>query len=502
MCGILERGFMSANKAKYLLTLAGVEPQHYQVTGFVGEDAIDSPYWFDVEFSMSDAAKAVKVVPPDAGVLGKGCRLDMECNGKVVSYTGIAGEFRVGDSGVGEAGNVYYSVRLAPRMHLLTLNFSSRVFQNRTVPAGGWKDGAYTCRNEFTGVRAEEEIYAPPLRTPIPRIDGVTTAPVGATGDTMPTIDKIGRYNVNMPFVLKDKKGDANRGSYDYGGSKAIRVAQPSGGMSDGEPYGMHFPSKRGAEMVLAYVDGNPDRPVGLGFVPNVASLSVVRNTNNVENVMRSWGGNELVMTDTVGNKKVILSTPEKRYLELYDGKKLVRVKSEHCEMLFNDGERFALIDAGGHIIRVNYAEDSGRVSVTTVNGATIDMDDAEDIITLQTAAEKDGKKTNLVVLNGRDEAITLDSKDNTVVLNGKEAKITMESKDSKVAIDGKEEKIAMENKDAKVAIDGGQNTITLATQKVIIDAKKAISLKTGGKIIFDAKGGIFNKSLKQNLED
>jgi len=36
--------------------------------------------------------------------------------------------------------------------------------------------------------------------------------------------------------------------------------------------YGLHFPSKRGSEMVLAYVNGNPDKPVGLGFVPNAAA--------------------------------------------------------------------------------------------------------------------------------------------------------------------------------------------------------------------------------------
>jgi type VI secretion system secreted protein VgrG len=85
---------------------------------------------------------------------------------------------------------------------------------------------------------------------------------------------------------------------YDYGGSKPIRVAQPSGGMSDGEAYGMHFPSKQGAEMVPAYVDGNPDRPLGLGFVPNMASPSVINNLNSIENVMRSWSGNKPVMTD------------------------------------------------------------------------------------------------------------------------------------------------------------------------------------------------------------
>jgi len=37
--------------------------------------------------------------------------------------------------------------------------------------------------------------------------------------------------------------------------------------------YGIHFPSKRGAEMVLAYVNRNPDNPAGLGFVPNAAAV-------------------------------------------------------------------------------------------------------------------------------------------------------------------------------------------------------------------------------------
>jgi type VI secretion system secreted protein VgrG len=146
-----------------------------------------------------------------------------------------------------------------------------------------------------------------------------------------------------MPFVLKkDKNRNAQNGGGDYGGSKPIRVAQSSGGMSGARPYGIHFPSKRGAEMVLAFVDGNPDRPVGLGFLPNTASPSVATGANNLENVMRSWGGNELVMNDTAKKESVRLSTPAGRFLELRDGDKRVRVKSETCERLFDDAKKYA----------------------------------------------------------------------------------------------------------------------------------------------------------------
>jgi type VI secretion system secreted protein VgrG len=688
---------MFANAAKYLLSIANFCSKNFEVTSFSGEDAINSPYWFDISFRMSGTAQAVP--PPDADVLGGACRLDIERNGETISYCGVVTEFRVSDS-----DDIRYVIRLAPRLFLLSLNSSSRVFRNLTVPAiiekvvkeaelseyfrfeldhdivkypkrefrvqyletdlafisrlmeesgiwyffeqvrqptgvlkecavitddfsrypmlgrpipfmrgqglaeisssghvvesinsisskralmpknvrvrsydhrypegtpdgfgdvpgghsglvyeyggmvrnvceaeyratlrarrlwienscadgkgncasfraglrvpithdgnrslsgdyllvsvkhtGGWVDGADTYRNEFTCIRAEKGIYAPPLRTPVPRIDGVTTARVGATGDDLPTLNEYGDYNVNMPFVLEDDKDDNNPNTSDYDGSKDIRLAQPSSGMAGDMAYGIHFPSKRGAEMVLAYVGGNPDRPLGLGFVPNAASPSVIRNLNCTENIIRSWGGSELVMDDIRDNKSVKLSTPDKRYLELHDGDELVRVKSENCELVFNDVEKYAEIDAGGHKIHIDYDDDSGRISIITVKGNVIEMNDPTDLITVQNAGEANGKKVNKIVLNGNDKSITLDCMDNTVVLNGKNDRITMESKDSKVVFDGNGKKIIMENKDNKIVINSENNSVTL-------DAKKDINLKAGGELVIDAKGGISNK--------
>jgi len=368
----------------------------------------------------------------------------------------------------------------APIMHNSNAALSGLYLLVSVKHSGGWENGAYTYKNEFSCVRAEPEIYAPPLRTPVPRIDGITTAPVGATGDAIPTINECGDYNVNMPFLLDDDKQINN----DYGGTKHIRVAQPSSGITAEEErlYGIHFPSKRGSEMVLAYVNGDPDKPVGLGFVPNAATPSVARSVNNVENVMRSWGGNELVMNDTDGKESVKLSTPTVRYLELHDGDELVRIKSADSELLFNDAEKYAEINVGGHTIHINYKDNEGDISITTVDGNIIKMNDPDNVIIVQNAEAE-----NKVVLNGKDNVITLDSVDNTVVLNGKEERITIESKDSKVAIDGKGKKLIMENKDNKVIINSGNNSVTL-------NAKKDINIKAGGKIILDAKNGLSNK--------
>jgi hypothetical protein len=163
----------------------------------------------------------------------------------------------------------------------------------------------------------------------------------------------------------------------------------------------------------------------------------------------------------------------------------------ETCELLFNDEENFAQIDAGGHIIRVNYKDGEGNISIKTVKGNVIVMDDPDDLITVQNASEASGKKANKVVLNGNDKLITLDSMDNTVVLNGQDNKITIESRDNKVVVDGGNNSVTLDVKmDVNIKTGG----------KLAIDAQKDIDLKTGGKLVIDAKGGISNKGQLQDM--
>ena len=245
--------------------------------------------------------------------------------------------------------------------------------------------------------------------------------------------------------------------------------------------YGIHFPSKRGSEMVLAYVNGNPDKPVGLGFVPNAAAPSVARNINCVDNVMRSWGGNELVMNDSHSRENIRLATPTVRYLELHDGDELARLKSADSELLFHDAENYAEINVGGHTIQIIYRDKEGDISATTVDGNMIKMNDPENVITVQNAEEE-----NKAVLDGKNKTITFDSVENTLTIYGDDKKIALESKESKAAVDGSGKKVSFESKDNSLVISGASNSISL-------NAKGDIILKAGGKIIFDAKNGVSN---------
>ena len=58
-----------------------------------------------------------------------------------------------------------------------------------------------------------------------------------------------------------------------------------------GENYGTHFPLKPGVEVVLGFIDGDPDRPLIVGAVPNPTKPNPVTNANpGVHRIQTSTG--------------------------------------------------------------------------------------------------------------------------------------------------------------------------------------------------------------------
>lgn len=124
--------------------------------------------------------------------------------------------------------------------------------------------------------------YRPPRRTPLPRVAGLLTGvvegPDGTTGD-FASIDAEGRYTIRF---LYDTTAPGERRA-----SRPVRMAQPHAGAG----YGTHFPLKPGTEVVLAFVNGDPDRPIVVGSVPNPATPTPVRDANLTSNIIKTASG-------------------------------------------------------------------------------------------------------------------------------------------------------------------------------------------------------------------
>lgn len=152
--------------------------------------------------------------------------------------------------------------------------------------------------NSFTAMPSDIQ-YRHPRTTKKPRFHGLVNAVVdGAGTGQYAVLDDKGRYKVRLPFDLS--------GRSDGMASSWIRMAQPYGG----DNHGMHFPLLKGTEVLLAFVNGDVDRPVIAHAVPNFQQLSVVKDSNAPANALRSASGNQLVMGDKKGQEFIGMFSP------------------------------------------------------------------------------------------------------------------------------------------------------------------------------------------------
>ena len=129
--------------------------------------------------------------------------------------------------------------------------------------------------------------FRPERITPWPRINGVMHAQIDAdTSGDYAAIDSEGRYKVRFPYDVTAVKGAK--------ASRWIRMAQPYAGAG----YGSHHPLHKGTEVLVAHVDGDPDRPIIMGAVPNPQTLSPSTGSNATQSVTQTASGIRVEMED------------------------------------------------------------------------------------------------------------------------------------------------------------------------------------------------------------
>ncbi len=149
-------------------------------------------------------------------------------------------------------------------------------------------------RNSFKCIPSNVQ-YRNPLKTRRPKITGVLSAWIDAAGSGQyAMLDDQGRYKVLMPFDLSGR--DEGKASY------WLRMAQPYGGSG----HGMHFPLLKNTEVLLVFIEGDPDRPVIQAAVPNADNPSLVNEQSNTINHIKTASGSEIIMDDSGGKQKVV----------------------------------------------------------------------------------------------------------------------------------------------------------------------------------------------------
>lgn len=162
-----------------------------------------------------------------------------------------------------------------------------------------------------------------PLRsTPWPRVQGIYSAIVEGDELDRPLLNEHGCYRVQFPFA-RDHEDSGRRSAW-------VRPMS----LSSGERHGMHFPLFKGAEVLVGFLGGDPDRPVITGTAANSDHPNPINEINSTQRGFSSPGGHYLAMEDSatgpmmcmaspVGNSRVTLGSGARPGLQMSTGEHL-----------------------------------------------------------------------------------------------------------------------------------------------------------------------------------
>jgi type VI secretion system secreted protein VgrG len=167
--------------------------------------------------------------------------------------------------------------------------------------SSGGTDEGFVCTNTFEAIPASV-LFRPVRSTPKPTVQGCQTAVVvGPAGEEIYP-DKYGRVKVQFHW---DREGKRNEDS-----SCWIRVSQPWAGKGFG---GIQIP-RIGQEVIVDFLEGDPDQPIIVGRVYHAESMppwslpdqKVVSGFKS--NSTKGGGGyNEFSMNDTKGKELITI---------------------------------------------------------------------------------------------------------------------------------------------------------------------------------------------------
>jgi len=162
---------------------------------------------------------------------------------------------------------------------------------------------SYESRCELVAIPAQKQ-FRPPLITPKPRIDSIQTAVVtGPKGhdEKVPFVSPLGSVRVQFRWD--------RHGNYDDKSSGWIRVSQ----ISAGEGWGSVFTPRIGCEVLVAFENGDPDRPTLVGNVYNFVNQPPLPLPGYAQrSYISDDGGNAIAFTPEDGNQSVVIYSPSK----------------------------------------------------------------------------------------------------------------------------------------------------------------------------------------------
>ncbi|MFO1199067.1 MAG: type VI secretion system tip protein TssI/VgrG [Burkholderiaceae bacterium] len=382
--------------------------------------------------------------------------------------------------------------------------------------AGDQEGSRFTCR--FTAIPAKQQ-YRPPRVTPRPLIHGIQSAVVTGPGGEEIHTDKYGRVKVQFHWDRYGKKNDHT--------SCWLRVAF----LAAGGRFGFVSIPRIGWEVIVSFMEGDPDRPLITGVVYNGANMppwDLPANKTQWGMLSRSTKGagaanaNALRFEDKKGAEQVWLHAEKNQDIEVendethwvghdrtktIDHDETVHVKHDRTETVDNNetitvhNNRTERVDVNERIsIGVNRTEDVGANESITIGANRTETVGANEKVTVKaTRSHTVNVSDSLKVGAARSKKVGAAEKvkigaNQTISVGANQATKVGASQSLKVAAD------------RKITVGGGETHTVAKDQGSSIGAGRTVSVKesdsltVGKELSIDAKDSITLTSGKASI--
>ena len=357
----------------------------------------------------------------------------------------------------------------------VTLNVDGGEFAGAGTAAGGASSDFFSC--SLTAIDKAQQ-FRPARITPKPLVQGPQTAIVVGPGGEEIHTDEHARVKVHFHWDRHDKS--------DENSSCWIRVSQHWAGKQWGA---IQIP-RIGQEVIVEFLEGDPDEPIITGRVYNAEqvppyALPANKTQSGIKSRSSKEGGdanfNEIRFEDNKGKEEVYIHA-EKDQNNVVENDETTKVGHDRTEDVGND-EKIS--------IKNDRTEDVGNNESITIGGNRTESVEKDESITISGSRTEDVSKDETISIGGgRTESV---SKDESITISGNRKEEV--SKKEEVSI-GDERKVTVSKNDAlsvgkKLMVDAGDE-ILIKTGSASISMKKDGTITIKGKdITLDGSGKI-----------
>ncbi len=362
-----------------------------------------------------------------------------------------------------------------------TLEGFPRVDQNREhvvvsttydLRYGGYEgiedQGTTSCQCDFVAMSTVQQ-FRPRRSTPKPFVQGPQTAiVVGPDGEEIFT-DEYGRVKVQFHW---DRLGKKNENS-----SCWIRVSHPWAGTH----WGTISTPRIGQEVIVDFLEGDPDQPIITGRVYNHEQMPPYDlPANKTQSGMKSrssLGGtpdnfNEIRFEDLKGAEQLFIHAEKNQDIE---------VENDETHWVGHDRKKTIDHDETTHVKHDRTETVDNNETITIHGNRTETVDKNETITVEKNRTESVGENEKIDI--GKDQAITIGGKKTLSV--GKAESIRVG--DSRTDDVGKDERVSI-GKNRQVQV--GDNDTLQVGKKLVVEVGDQITIQTGAASITMKKDG------------